>query len=323
MRQSPVRFDGSAATRSRLWTRRGVAAAAPRRRRRRRLRFASPLRAVARDGCGRDRRRCRDVGAARGWSSDGGSRRRRSRHRLAAAGSTVRFGRRRVSRRARRAGARATSRRQPTESASRQSRASRTSTSGFCASSARRTSASNGSRPTFTSGGVRNQYSTRGRTLPRRFVVGCDEIEILVAALVAREPEERQATSCFFFGAAFFAFAAGFGLAASALPLRRRLRGLRACGARLRRRGWSGAGFGAGSRGAASGARRRRFAAAMDEREPHLVADGVIAPDLGDVDLVVLAEPPRDVDHAGGTYRWNGRAKPGRSAPTAPALRGD
>jgi hypothetical protein len=40
-------------------------------------------------------------------------------------------------------------------------------TSGFCASSTRRMSGSNGDRPTFTPGGVRNQYNTRGRPLPR------------------------------------------------------------------------------------------------------------------------------------------------------------
>ena len=36
----------------------------------------------------------------------------------------------------------------------------------------------------------------------------------------------------------------------------------------------------------------------MDEREAHLIADGVVAPDLRDVDMVVLAEPTRDIDHS-------------------------
>jgi len=36
----------------------------------------------------------------------------------------------------------------------------------------------------------------------------------------------------------------------------------------------------------------------MDKRKAHLVADGVIAPNLADVNLIVLAEPPGDVNHA-------------------------
>src|SRR5260221_10352162 len=50
--------------------------------------------------------------------------------------------------------------------------------SGCCFSKARRTSASNGSRPILMSGGVRNQYSTRGRTLPRRFAVACTRLKL-------------------------------------------------------------------------------------------------------------------------------------------------
>jgi hypothetical protein len=42
-------------------------------------------------------------------------------------------------------------------------------TSGYRASSARRTASSNGWRPTLTSGGVRNQYKTRETDFPRRF----------------------------------------------------------------------------------------------------------------------------------------------------------
>lgn len=37
----------------------------------------------------------------------------------------------------------------------------------------------------------------------------------------------------------------------------------------------------------------------MNERETDLIADEMKAPDLADVDLIVLAEAPRDVDHAG------------------------
>ena len=38
---------------------------------------------------------------------------------------------------------------------------------GYWASSVRRVASSNGSRPTFTPGGVRNQYNMRGGALPR------------------------------------------------------------------------------------------------------------------------------------------------------------
>src|SRR5207248_2405565 len=43
--------------------------------------------------------------------------------------------------------------------------------------------------------------------------------------------------------------------------------------------------------------RWRRRPASVDEREADLVAQGVVAPDLRDVDLVVLAQPSGDVDH--------------------------
>ena len=46
----------------------------------------------------------------------------------------------------------------------------------------------------------------------------------------------------------------------------------------------------------------------MHEREARLVADDVIAPDFRDVNLVVLAEPPRHVDHAGGHVEVKRRA---------------
>ena len=46
----------------------------------------------------------------------------------------------------------------------------------------------------------------------------------------------------------------------------------------------------------------------MDEREARVVADEVIAPDLGGVDMVVLAEPAGDVDHVRGHIEVEGRA---------------
>ena len=46
-------------------------------------------------------------------------------------------------------------------------------------------------------------------------------------------------------------------------------------------------------------ASRWDLATPVHERETHLVADGVIAPDFGDLDLVVFCEPTGDVDHSG------------------------
>ncbi len=45
--------------------------------------------------------------------------------------------------------------------------------------------------------------------------------------------------------------------------------------------------------------RRDRFTTPVDERKTYLIADGMKAPDLADVDLIVLAQPPCDIDHAG------------------------
>ena len=44
---------------------------------------------------------------------------------------------------------------------------------------------------------------------------------------------------------------------------------------------------------------RRHFSAAVDEREAQLVAHRVVAPDLVDVNVVLIAEPARDINHAG------------------------
>jgi len=40
-----------------------------------------------------------------------------------------------------------------------------------------------------------------------------------------------------------------------------------------------------------------RFAISVHQCEPHLIADRVVAPDFGDVNVVVLAQPSGDVDH--------------------------
>ncbi len=70
-------------------------------------------------------------------------------------------------------------------------------TSGFCASSVRRTSSSKGGRPTLTPGGVRYQYRTRGRDgLPRRFC-GVNEVGVLVAPLVAGKSEKGHGLLAF------------------------------------------------------------------------------------------------------------------------------
>src|SRR6059036_289425 len=60
-------------------------------------------------------------------------------------------------------------------------------------------------------------------------------------------------------------------------------------------------GWGAGGTRRRSRARHgRRFAAAVHQRKARLVTDNVVAPDLGDVDVVVFAEPARHVNHARG-----------------------
>ena len=48
----------------------------------------------------------------------------------------------------------------------------------------------------------------------------------------------------------------------------------------------------------------------MHERKAHLIADGVIAPDFADVNLVVVAKPPGDVNHSGRHVQVEGNAQP-------------
>src|SRR5205807_1491820 len=94
-----------------------------------------------------------------------------------------------------------------------------------CASSVRRIASSNGSRPTLTSGGVRYQYRTLVRTLPRRFVVGWTRAKCSYPRL--SRVNRRYGTIYFFlpagflaefafFAGAFFAGAFGAGFAAFA-----------------------------------------------------------------------------------------------------------
>jgi CheY-like chemotaxis protein len=58
----------------------------------------------------------------------------------------------------------------------------------------------------------------------------------------------------------------------------------------------------------------------MDERKTNLIADGVIAPNLGDVNLVVLAEAARDVNHARGHVQMKGDAQSGVVRPLGERL---
>src|SRR5258707_14392304 len=109
--------------------------------------------------------------------------------------------------------------------------------SGFCFSRARRTSASNGSRPILMSGGVRNQYSTRGRTLPLRFAVACTRLKLSTPRL-SRE-NLRNATLLLLFLRRGLPGLGGAGLGLErGLRLLGRFRGLglrRGFGRRLRR----------------------------------------------------------------------------------------
>ena len=58
----------------------------------------------------------------------------------------------------------------------------------------------------------------------------------------------------------------------------------------------------------------------MNERETNLVADGVITPNLGDVDLIVLAKPARDVNHACGHVQVERNAQSGVVRPLSERL---
>ena len=53
----------------------------------------------------------------------------------------------------------------------------------------------------------------------------------------------------------------------------------------------------------------------MDEREPRLVADRVIAPDFGDVHVVFRRQPARDVDRSGRHVEMKRRAGPAQVGP--------
>jgi hypothetical protein len=47
----------------------------------------------------------------------------------------------------------------------------------------------------------------------------------------------------------------------------------------------------------------------MHEGEAHFVADSVIAPNLGDLDLLVLGQATGDVNHSGGYIKVERRSK--------------
>jgi hypothetical protein len=53
----------------------------------------------------------------------------------------------------------------------------------------------------------------------------------------------------------------------------------------------------------------------VHKREPYLIADCMIAPDLTGVNLVVLAEPPRDLHHARRHIQMKCRPKLGKMGP--------
>ena len=161
-------------------------------------------------------------------------------------------------------------------------------------------SGSNGSRPTLTRRGpkpVKNARCGRaavGRRRPGR----------RARSRVCRERTGRTAPGYFRFwrsGRAFLAASRFDGAVFAAARAARLARRRRSCAGRLR--------------ASPLAYRRDGFARAVDEREPHLVADRVIAPDLGDVNLVVLAEPPRDIDHAGRHIQVERRAQLGEVRP--------
>ena len=145
---------------------------------------------------------------------------------------------------------------------------------GFWASIARRTSSVNGSRPTLTCGGVRNQNSTRGRDdLPRRPALGSTSEKCSYPRL-SRENFRKGTVRYFVSAPSVFELAlASCGLAASGwLRLWTFLAGFAAfrCFAALRAwRARRGGPLDAGR----SRSRRRRLAAAMHEREADLIAD--------------------------------------------------
>jgi hypothetical protein len=58
----------------------------------------------------------------------------------------------------------------------------------------------------------------------------------------------------------------------------------------------------------------------MDDREARLVADEQIAPDFGDLDVVVLAETARNVDHIRGDVEMEGRFHPRKVRPLRKGL---
>src|SRR5207248_8078103 len=62
-------------------------------------------------------------------------------------------------------------------------------------------------------------------------------------------------------------------------------------------------------RGSGTRDHRRLLPVPVHEREPHLIADRVVTPDLGDEDMVVLAKTPGDVDHPGGHVEMTRRAR--------------
>jgi hypothetical protein len=53
----------------------------------------------------------------------------------------------------------------------------------------------------------------------------------------------------------------------------------------------------------------------MNERESRLIADQVVAPDFGDVNLVVFAQTPRDIDHPRWHVEMKRRADPSEMRP--------
>ena len=135
----------------------------------------------------------------------------------------------------------------------------------------------------------RRSKPVQNARLRRPSIGDLEQVDVLVAALVARNSDEghqlfsflRSRRSLPWLGSRHRCGASRGALHALRLPPRG---GRRPCRA-------------------ASASGRLGVPAAVHEREPHLVADGMIAPDLADANLVILAKPARDIDHARRQYR--------------------